>query len=188
MKECNMSISRTVAVTALVALTSVQGASAQATAGSKLALELRGVAMVPTFDIADAADVGAGFGAGIGYRVAEKVTLMADFDMGMHPTPTPDFEINTLHYIAKVGYDLFVGDKVTVTPNLGAGVMQFGGDLPETKSYFAINTGAKIAVALSDAVDLLISPQGDIAFTKEAELGTTNAWVWPIGAGLRFRF
>lgn len=183
-----MSISRTAGVVALVALASVQSVAAQAEAAPKLALELRGLAVVPTFDIADAADVGLGFGAGIGYRVAEKVSLMADFDMGIHPTPTPDFDINTLHYMAKVGYDVFVGDRVTVTANLGAGIVQFGGDLPETKSYPAINAGAKITVALSDAVDLLISPQGDIAFTKEAELGTTNAWVWPFGAGLRFRF
>jgi opacity protein-like surface antigen len=173
---------------ALVALASVQSVSAQAMTEPKLALELRGSAVVPTFDIADAADIGLGFGAGIGYRVAEKVSLMADFDMGMHPTPTPDFNINTLHYMAKVGYDVFVGDRVTVTANLGAGIVQFGGDLPETRTYPAINAGAKIAVALSDAVDLLISPQGDIAFTKEAELGTTNAWVWPFGAGLRFKF
>ncbi len=182
-----MSISRTVAAFALAALASTQSVSAQE-AESKLALEVRALAVVPTFDIDDAADIGPGFGIGIGYRVAEKVSLMADFDMGIHPTPTPDFDINTLHYMAKAGYDVFVGDRVTVTANLGAGVVQFGGDLPETKSYFAINAGAKIAVALSGAVDLLISPQGDIAFTKEADLGTTNAWVWPIGAGLRFRF
>lgn len=178
----------TAGVFGLVAAAFVQGAAAQSQTTAKLALEVRGVAVVPTFDIADAADIGPGFGAGLGYRVAEKVSLMADFDMGIHPTPTPNSDINTLHYMAKVGYDVFVGERVTVTANLGAGVVQFGGDLPETKSYFAINAGAKIAVALSDAVDLLISPQGDIAFTKEAELGTTNAWVWPFGAGLRFRF
>jgi len=164
-----------------------QTAAAQGTDERGLAVEVRGVGVVPTFDISDAADFGPGFGLGLGYRVSPKVSLMADFDMGIHPTPTADFDINTLHYMGKVGYDAYVGERVTVTVNLGAGVVQFGGDLPESKSYFAINAGAKVAVALSGAVDLLISPQGDIAFTKEADLGTTNAWVWPFGLGLRFR-
>ena len=35
---------------------------------------------------------------------------------------------------------------------------------------------------------ILISAQGNIAFTKEADLGTRNAWVWPFGAGLRIHF
>ncbi len=51
---------------------------------------------------------------------------MADFDMGMHPTATTDFNINTLHYMAKVGYDVFVGERVTVSANLGAGVLSAG--------------------------------------------------------------
>jgi hypothetical protein len=176
------------AAIAAVALSApVQGIAAQAAEEPKVAVEVRGLAVVPTFDIADAADVGPGFGAGIGYQVAPRVRVMADFDMGIHPTPTPDFDINTLHYMGKVGYDAYVSDRVTVTVNLGAGLVQFGGDLPESKTYFAINAGAKIAVGLTDRIGLLFSPQGDIAFTKEAELGTTNAWVWPFGVGLRFQ-
>ncbi len=173
----------------LALLASTQGATAQASADPRFALELRAAAVVPTFDIADAADVGPGFGFGVGYRVGPKVSLMADFDIGLHPSDAdPDFKINTLHYMGKVGYDVFGGERVTVAVNLGAGMVQFGGDLPETKSYPAINAGAKVAIALSNSVDLLISPQGDIAFTKEADLGTTNAWVWPFGAGLRINF
>jgi hypothetical protein len=34
----------------------------------------------------------------------------------------------------------------------------------------------------------VLSPQGDIAFADEDELGTTNAWVWPVTAGVRVRF
>lgn len=186
-----MDITRISGFAAVVALTlaaPLRGVAAQAADEPGLAVEIRGLAVVPTFDIADAADVGPGFGVGLGYQLAPRVRAMADFDMGIHSTPTPDFKINTLHFMGKVGYDAYVGQRVTVTVNLGAGVVQFAGDLPESKSYFAINAGAKVAVALSDTVDLLISPQGDIAFTKEADLGTTNAWVWPFGAGLRFRF
>jgi hypothetical protein len=34
-------------------------------------------------------------------------------------------------------------------------------------------------------VSFLLSPQGDIAFTDEDEVGTGNSWVWPFTAGLR---
>jgi hypothetical protein len=183
-----MKLMRIAGALTLAVAASWSAAAAQDSSERPLSLELRGIAMVPTFDIADAADVGPGFGAGIGYRLSPAVTVMADFDMAVHPTPTPDFDINTLHYVGKVGYDVYVRDRITVTLNLGAGVVQFAGDLPESKSYFAINAGAKVGVALSEAVELLISPQGDIAFTKEDDLGTSNAWVWPIGAGVRFRF
>ncbi|MEQ1855007.1 MAG: outer membrane beta-barrel protein [Longimicrobiales bacterium] len=172
----------------VLALGYASNVAAQDMSGPKLAVEVRAVAVVPTFDIADAADVGPGFGVGLGYRVADRVSVMGDFDMGMHPTPTPDFDINTLHFMAKVGYDVYTSERVTVSANLGAGAVQFGGDLPEAKTYFAINAGAKVAIALSSAIDLLVSPQGDIAFSKEADLGTSNAWVWPIGVGLRFHF
>lgn len=151
-------------------------------------IELRALAMVPTFSIADAANTGPGFGLGLGYRLSPKVRLMADFDAGFHPTPSPSVDINTYHLMGKVGFDVVSTDRVTVTLNTGAGVVQFAGDLPESKSYFAINAGAKIGIRLADAVELLISPQGDIAFSKEADVGTSNSWVWPIGAGLRFKF
>ena len=123
----------------LALLASTQSAAAQASTDPTFSLELRAAAVVPTFDISDAADVGPGFGFGVGYRVAPKVTLMADFDIGLHPSDAdPDFKINTLHYMGKVGYDVFVGERVRVAVNLGAGMVQFGGDLPEAKSYPAI--------------------------------------------------
>jgi hypothetical protein len=34
----------------------------------------------------------------------------------------------------------------------------------------------------------VLSPQGDIAFSKKSEVTTTNAWVWPFTVGLRARF
>ena len=162
------------------------GASAQV--DKPISIEARGTAMLPTFDIADAADLGFGGGLGIGYRVTERVRLMADVDIGIHGTNTPDFNINTYHYIGKIGYDVVDNDNVVLTLNLGAGAMTFGGDLPSSQTYFAINAGAKLGIKVSPMVDVLISPQGDIAFADEADLGTTNAWVWPLGAGFRVRF
>jgi len=55
-------------------------------------------------------------------------------------------------------------------------------------TYPAINAGAKLGIQLSPSVDFLISPQGDIAFSDEAEVGTSNSWVWPFGVGLRIEY
>ncbi len=41
---------------------------------------------------------------------------------------------------------------------------------------------------VADQVDVVISPQGDIAFSDEDVVGTNNAWVWPLTAGINFRF
>jgi len=163
-------------------------AAASAQVDRPTSIELRALAMIPTFGISDVANTGPGFGLGIGYRVSPKVRLMADLDAGFHPTPSPSVDINTYHVMGKVGFDVVSTERVTVTLNTGAGIVQFAGDLAESKRYFAINAGAKIGIRLTDAVELLISPQGDIAFSKEADVGTSNSWVWPIGAGLRFKF
>jgi len=163
-------------------------ASAQAQLQRPLSFEVRGIAMVPTFDIADAADVGPGFGFGIGVQLSPVVRLMADFDAGFHGTPSPSSDINTYHAIGKVGLDVVRSGRVTLTLNAGAGAVRFAGDLPEAKTYFAINAGAKLGIRVTEAVELLASPQGDIAFSKEDDLGTNNSWVWPLGVGLRLRF
>jgi hypothetical protein len=174
------------AMTLLAVTVAASNVSAQVERATSL--EVRGIAMLPTFDIADAANLGWGGGVGIGYRVSPKVRLMADVDVAIHDTDVTDFQINTYHYMGKVGYDVVDNGKVVVTLNLGAGAVTFGGDLPESKTYFAINAGAKVGIRLSPSLEFLISPQGDIAFTKEADLGTTNSWVWPLGVGLRAKF
>jgi len=63
--------------------------------------------------------------------------------------------------------------------------MTFDIDGAASHTYPAINVGAKIGYRVSPRVQLLLSPQGDIAFTKDAEVGTSNAWVWPFTVGLR---
>ena len=69
--------------------------------------------------------------------------------------------------------------------NAGAGAMTFNPDGPGSNTYPAINVGAKIGYRLTPRVQLLLSPQGDIAFTKKGVVGTSNAWVWPFTAGVR---
>ncbi|HKK07246.1 MAG TPA: outer membrane beta-barrel protein [Gemmatimonadota bacterium] len=172
---------------------SVGSASAQGMgrAGPPVSLELRGGVPVPTFDIADVAGAGPGFGVGVGVAVAPRVWLMADGDFGFHPGQDPGPDVNVYHYMGKVGYDLVPAgsSRWSLLVNAGAGAMTFDVRAPgaPTKTYFGINVGAKIGYAVTDRLDLLLSPQGDIAFTDADVLGTDNAWVWPFAAGLRLR-
>ena len=155
-------------------------------------IEARGGAVVPTFDIADVAKTGSAIGATLGINLSPTWVLMGEFDNGMHKDKaTGNIDITTRHFMAKLGYSLTgpreKGGEALV--NLGAGMVSFDVDgAADANNYFAINAGAKFAYGFTPSLALVLSPQGDIAFSKEEELTTTNAWVWPITAGLRIRF
>lgn len=155
-------------------------------------VEAGGGGVVPTFGIADVAESGGAYGATLGFRASPRWLLMGEFDYGMHKDKaTGRVDINTLHYIAKVGYSL-TGPRERgweAIVNLGAGAVSFDVDgAPDMFTYFAINAGAKLAYNFNPSVAFVLSPQGDIAFSKKEELTTTNAWVWPFTAGLRVNF
>jgi hypothetical protein len=182
---------RFLALAGVAALLSGRPLAAQQPA-SRIFLEGLGGAVVPTFDIADVAKTGGAFGAAVGYRLSPRWVLIGEFDYGMHKDKaTGSVGINTAHYMAKIGYaptgprergwDLLV--------NLGVGAVSFDVEgAPKTYTYFAINAGAKLAYNFNRSLALVLSPQGDIAFSKKSELTTTNAWVWPFTAGLRVNF
>ena len=189
------------ATLAVVSLAVARPAPAQTTMGAmgarmtvpalpRMFVEGLGGAVVPTFDIANTAKTGAMFGAAVGYVLNPRWVLMGEFDYGHHTAKASSaVTINTLHYLAKLGYSL-TGPRERgweALVNLGAGAVSF--DVAgTTKTYLAINAGAKITYNFSRNLGLVISPQGDIAFSKKADLNTTNAWVWPVSAGLRIRF
>ncbi len=157
-------------------------------------VEALGGAAVPTFDIADDITTGAAFGATIGIRFGNWVP-MAEFDYGMHEVDNDDaegedIEISTQHYIAKVGYSLTgpVDRGWEAIVNLGGGVVTFDVEDGDSFTYPAINAGAKLSYHFSPMFAVVLSPQGDIAFTDEDELGTNSAWVWPLTAGVRVSF
>lgn len=164
-------------------------------ATAQVALEVRGGLNVPTFKIGDAAKAGPSFGVGLNYKVGERVWLIGDADFGFHSGANlsgggsgPDIKV--YHYIAKVGYQVAgrPGSPVSLILNAGAGAMTFSVDGGSSFTYPAINVGAKLIYRLGSRASLVLSPQGDIAFSKKAEVGTTNAWVWPFAAGLRLNF
>jgi len=183
--------SGTLFISGLMLLVVASTAQAQA-AERRASLEVRGGLNVPTFDITDAAKAGPSVGVGAAVRVAPKLWLMGDVDLGFHPgadlvgaASGPDVKV--YHYIGKLGYELIseAQSPWSVIVNAGAGAMTFDIDGAASHTYPAINVGAKIGYRVSPRVQLLLSPQGDIAFTKDAEVGTSNAWVWPFTVGLR---
>jgi hypothetical protein len=155
-------------------------------------VEARGGGVTPTFDIADVAKTGTAFGVTLGIRPNPRWVLMAEYDDGSHKDKaTGEVDITTRHYMAKVGYSL-TGPRERgwdAVINLGLGAVGFDVEgAPEQFTYFAINAGAKIAYNFNRSFAFVLSPQGDIAFGKEDEISTTNAWVWPVTAGLRVNF
>ena len=148
--------------------------------------------VVPTSALADAAKTGVGCGLACGSQVQPRWILMAELNMGMHQDKaTGSVDSDTRHYSAKVGYSLTRPRERgwDIAVNLGAGAVTFDvAGAPQSFTYPAINAGAKLAYGVTPQVAFVLSPQGDIAFSKESEVGTTNAWVWPITAGLRVRF
>ena len=154
--------------------------------------EARGGGVTPTFGIADVAKTGTALGATLGFRPSPRWVLMAEYDDGSHKDKATGLvDITTRHYMAKVGYSL-TGPRERgwdAIINLGAGAVGFDVEgAPEQFTYFAINAGAKLAYNFNRSVAFVLSPQGDIAFSKKEELTTTNAWVWPFTAGLRVNF
>lgn len=180
-----------VLMTALVAGFGLSASPAVA----QVALEARGGLMVPTFDITDAAKAGPGFGASLYLKAADRIWLMGEADFGMHPgadlpSGGSGADVDVSHFMAKLGYQLTSGGSggMTVVLNAGAGAMRFAIDGGPSFTYPAINVGAKFIYSLSGNTSFVVSPQGDIAFTKKAELGTSTAWVWPFTAGFRVQF
>jgi hypothetical protein len=187
-----MPIPRSLYALAAVALCAPLASARAQQVSPRWFVEGLGGAVVPTFDIADVAKTGAAYGATVGYAVSPRLVLMAEVDRGMHKDKaTSSVDITTTHLMAKVGWSL-TGPRdhgwETVL-NLGVGNVAFDVDgAPSTYSYAAINAGAKIVWNVNRAFALVLSPQGDIAFSRKADLTTNNAWVWPFTAGLRVKF
>lgn len=192
---------RTGASSAIVALATaalmtlgVAAATAQ-TPEQGVTFNLRGGVYVPTFDIADVADAGPGFGIGLKVPVSDRVFLRANGDFGFHSgaevepgVEGPDVNVN--HYIGGLGVRLTPADsRFYASVNAGAGLMTFDVDAEGVDSftYAAINVGGELGYWVGERVALFLSPQGDIAFSDEEEVGTGDSWVWPFTAGVEIR-
>lgn len=179
-----------IALAGLAACVSTAPLAAQGT--PSFFVEARVGAMVPTFDIADDVKTGTAFGGSLGYQLSPRLSLLAEFDYGKHDDKATGLvDITTMHYMAKIGYAVMAPTErgLGISLNLGAGAVTFDSEgATSSFTYPAINAGAKLTYGFSRSVALVVSPQGDIAFGKEDEIGTSNAWVWPVTAGLRLNF
>lgn len=169
--------------------------AAASQAQGQVVLEVRGGLNVPTFTIADAAKAGPSFGAGLNFKVADRLWVIADADFGFHsgadlPSGGSGPDVDVYHYMGKLGYQVYGSSngKVSLILNAGAGAMSFMVDSGDSYTYPAINVGAKLIFDLGSKVSFVLSPQGDIAFSKADEVGTSTSWVWPFAAGLRIKF
>lgn len=176
---------------AALAAAAILAATVPAEAQRQASLEARAGLAVPTFDIADVAEGGPAFGAGVRLPLTDRWSLLADVDFGTHEVKgATDVDVKVNHFMAKLGYVLgrSADGKLEFLVNLGAGLMSFGVDGADWKRYAAINAGAKLYYNFSHSIGLVVSPQGDIAFQDSEDFGASTAWVWPISAGLRIRF
>lgn len=188
-------------VPALVGLILAVASGAWAQAPAKpFIIEVRGGFYVPTFDIADVADPGPGFGATFGYMVSPRLMVFGEGDFGLHGGADDavalagQFDVDTYHYMGKVGYVLYENPegrlKILVNAGLGAMTIKVKPDQGEDESntYFAINAGAKLYYLFAENIGFVLSPQGDIAFSKEEDVGASSSWVWPFTAGFFVSF
>ena len=175
---------------AVVLLAGPGGLEAQAGEGP-VSFNVRGGLALPTFDIADVADPGGSFGAGVKVHLDERLFLRGNADFGFHPGASPSLpDVDVFHYVAGLGYRLTPDDaRWYASVNLGAGALTFAPEVPGDPSftYFAINAGGQLGYRGTDRLSVFLSPPGAIAFSDDAEVGTGDAWVWPLTAGLEFR-
>lgn len=178
-------------LSALMAL-AIAGVGSLEAQTPRIEVEARAGVNVPTFDIADVADPGPSFGVGVAVPVTSRISVLGDADFGFHSGKDGGPDVNVFHYMAKVGYDVLERNSGpwTFRVNAGLGAMTFDVDVDgfDAQTYFAINVGAKVGYAVTDQINVFLSPQGDIAFSDEEELGTDNAWVWPFAAGVQVQF
>ena len=176
-----------------LALSGIRGPVAPAQESApRFFVEGLGGAVVPTFDVSDVAKSGAAVGSSAGLsaqrslggdgRVRLREPQGRGHQFGGHQHPALHGQGGILaHRAAREGLG---GHREPRGRRRGFDV----DGAPDSFTYFAINAGAKLAYNFNRSFAFVLSPQGDIAFSDEAELGTTNAWVWPVTAGLRFSF
>lgn len=188
-----MHLTRTLTALAILMCVAAAGSWAQDVQRPWM-VEVHGGISVPTFDIEDLVDPGPSIGIGLAYQVSERVLLMAEGDLGLHSGAGEGAaDVNVFHYLGKVGYLLYRSEdgRLRIFVNAGLGAMTFDPDVDEAdaQTYFAINAGAKLHYLLTERIGLVVSPQGDIAFTSEEDGFTgSTGWVWPFSAGFSYAF
>jgi hypothetical protein len=156
------------------------------------ALEVRGGVAVPVGDFTDVSKLGPTFGVGYQYNPSGSVLVMFDADYSSQPAADDGFKTTILYFIGKVGVDLVDRSSPwSLVVNAGGGMMLFNFDreLFDNKTYFGTNFGLKAGRAMSRNLTIYLNAQADMALSESSgAIPTSNTWVVPVTAGLRYGF
>jgi hypothetical protein len=174
-------------------------AAAQAPAPRWL-VEARGGLSVATGGYGDSRKTGYDLGAGAGYLLARRWRAHLDYDFVHNDAKAnpvtgvtgPNYDTHLV--MAGLGYEVpFRQSPVSLELGAGAGISRFNPTGPSTstlpsQTYFGVNGGARISVAVNSRFHALMEPQVDVAFADQAKLGESRAWLWPVAVGVQYRF
>lgn len=169
-------------------------------------LEVHGGIGLPAFDLADRVDPGPAFGLELGYRLSDRVSLVAGGDVELlsgeagalvdHP------DVNAWHY--GVGIEAGLVDPARtywrLRAGVGAGAATFdvsgGGSATDPALWASLELGRE----LSEEMELAVGLRPWLAFTGEGGLGPDprgggvggdggdTLWSFPLTAALRLTF
>ncbi len=153
-------------------------------------LEGYGAYVLVAGDYADLARDGWAAGGLLGYNVVRQVWLMGNFSAYWNDGEGELFDWSNYSYFAMLGYDALAPDmNGDLIFYLGAGAVTFDPDTDvlEQRTYFGLNGGLKLAYNFSQRVAGTLNFAAAVAFSEEDYIGG-KTWLFPLGAGLAFRF
>jgi len=154
-----------------------------------LLIEASGAYVVTTGSYSDLVKNGWGAQGLIGYNFARQVWLMGNFAVNWHEGEGDLPTWQNYAYFGMLGYDALPpntnGDIIFY---IGAGGVTFVPDVDDidSRTYFGLNGGLKIAYDFSPRMALTVSASAAVAFSEEDFNGGTT-WFFPLGVGLAVR-
>jgi len=154
-----------------------------------LLIEASGAYVVTTGSYSDLVKNGWGAQGLIGYNFARQAWLMGNFAVNWHEGEGDLPAWQNYSYFGMLGYDALPpntnGDIIFY---VGAGGITFvpDADQVESRTYFGLNGGLKIAYDFSPRMALTLTASAAVAFSEEDFTGGTT-WFFPLGAGLAVR-
>jgi len=173
---------------ATVLLVGQSSSSVAQTVESPWSVEVAGGIVFPTGAYANTANPGFGLAGTLGYTVNRNWTVLGNFNAGFLKGETgPDW--NLYSYFLKLAYDTGESSaKWRILIPLGAGGVTFAPDSDaSSKTYFALNSGLMFQYYLSPKLALAFDGLATLVFSTN-DLGSDTIWLFPLSAGLLFRF
>ncbi len=154
-----------------------------------LLIEAAGAYVITTGSYSEFVKNGWGVQGLIGYNFARQVWLMGNFAVNWHEGEGDLPTWQNYAYFGMLGYDALPpntnGDIIFY---VGAGGVTFvpDADQVDSRTYFGLNGGLKIAYDFSPRMALTVTASAAVAFSEEDFNGGTT-WFFPLGVGLAVR-